>query len=136
MLNMYIKHSRGLTLSELLLAAAILAFVRCGFLVLFLNCSFLNESNRNLTLAVSHAQYIMEDIKNTYFSEIKTRIDGGDWDLATADIIAEGLTVLANESIDTSHGSDDNPLEVVVTVQWQNRRQRQSQTEIRTLITK
>ena len=133
---MYIKHSRGLTLSELLLAAAILAFVLCGFLVLFLNCSFLNESNRNLTLAVSHAQYIMEDIKNTYFSEIKTRIDGGDWDLATADIIAEGLTVLANESIDTSHGSDDNPLEVVVTVQWQNRRQRQSQTEIRTLITK
>ena len=133
-MNIVNSKTKGLTLAELLLAAAILAFVLCGILILFVNCSFLNESNRNLTLALSHVQYIMEEIKDTYFSEIKTKIDNGDWDWATEDIAAEGLTALKNESIDTSYGSDENPLEVIVDVQWEGRRQRQA--ELRTLITK
>jgi hypothetical protein len=135
MSNAYLKKD-GLILSELLLAAAILAFVICGSLVLFLNCSFLNEASRNSTLTISHAQYVMEDIKNTYFSEIKAMIDNGDWDWTEADIAAEGLSALSNEFIDTHRGSADDPLEVTVSVQWEDRRQRQRQTELRTLITK
>jgi hypothetical protein len=130
------KYSTALTLSELLLAVAILAFVLCGMLVLFVNLLFLNEANRNLTLSVSHAQYAMEGIKNTHFSEIKSRIDSGDWDWDAADITAQGLAALINESIDTSRGLDDNPVEVTVSVQWQDRRQRQRQIELRTLITR
>ena len=129
-------YSKGLTLSELLLAVAILVFVLCGLLVLFINCLFLNEANRNLSLSISHAQYVMEEIKNTYFSEIKANIDNGDWDLASADITANGLTALTNEAIDTSHGLNDNPLEVVVNVQWEDRLQRPRQAELRTLITR
>ena len=125
-----------MTLAELLIAAGILVFALCGLLVLFVSCSFMNEANRNLTLAVSHAQYIMEEIKDAYFSEIKIRIDDGDWDLSAADIATKGLSALSNESIDTSYASDDNPLEITVDVQWQDRRQRQRQTELRTLITK
>jgi hypothetical protein len=128
--------STGLTLSELLLAVAILAFVLSGMIILFVNCLFLNEANRNLTQSISHAQYVMEDIKNTYFSEIKPMIDNGDWDWDTADITANGLTLLVNESIDTSRGLTDNPIEVTVSVQWEDRRQRQRQTELRTLITR
>jgi hypothetical protein len=127
---------RGLTLAELLLAAGILAFVLSALLILFVNCVLLNQANRNLTLAISHAQYVMEDIKNTNFTEIKTKIDIGDWDWSAADIATEGLTVLNNESIDTSHGSIDDPLEVTVSVQWEDQRQRQRQTGLRTLITK
>jgi len=130
------QYSTGLTLSELLLAVAILAFVLCGMLVLFVNLLFLNEANRNLTLSVSHVQYVMEDIRNTQFSEIKSKIDNGDWDWDAADITAQGLAVLINESIDTSRGLDDNPVEVTVSVQWQDRRQRQRQVELRTLITR
>ena len=127
---------KGFTLPELLLAAAILAFVLCGLLVLFINCVFLNEANRNSTVALSHAQYVMEDIKNTDFYSIKTKIDNGDWDWATPGITARGLNPLPNESIDTSHGSTDNPLEVAVTVTWQDRRQRQRQAGLRTLFAK
>ena len=130
------QYSTGLTLSELLLAVAILAFVLCGMLVLFVNLLFLNEANRNLTLSVSHVQYVMEDIRNTQFSEIKSKIDNGDWDWDAADITAQGLAVLINESIDTSRGLDDNPVEVTVSVQWEDRRQRQRQVELRTLITR
>ena len=130
------EYSKGLTLTELLLAVGILVFVLCGMIVLFVNCSFLNESNRNLTLSLSHAQYVMEDIKNTYFSEIKGMIDDGDWDWDATEIAGEGLTALTNESVDTSHGLADNPLEVIVSVQWENRLQRQGQIELRTLITR
>lgn len=134
--NMKGAARKGFTLPELLLAAAILAFVLCGLLVLFINCVFLNEANRNSTVALSHAQYVMEDIKNTNFYSIKTKIDNGDWDWATAGITARGLNPLPNESIDTSRGSTDNPLEVAVTVTWQDRRQRNRQAALRTLFAK
>lgn len=59
----------GFTLSELLLAAAILAFVLTGLLLLFINCSLLNEANRNLTIATSYAQELMEVIESKRFDE-------------------------------------------------------------------
>lgn len=64
------KIKSGFTLSELLLAAAILVFVLAGLLVLFLNCLILNETNRNFTLAYSAIQAKMEEIKNTPFSNL------------------------------------------------------------------
>ena len=130
------QYSKGLTLNELLLAVAIMAFVLCGLLILFVNCAFLNDSNRNLTQAVSHAQYVLEDIKNTYFYDIETKIDNGDWDWVEADVIAQGLNALSSEIIDTAHGINDDPLDVTVIVNWEDQRQRQRQTQLRTLITK
>lgn len=56
---------KALTLAELLLAAAILAFVLSSLLLVFINCIILNESSRNLTLAYSALQARMEEIKNT-----------------------------------------------------------------------
>jgi len=96
----------------------------------------LNQSNRNMILALSHAQYVLEDIKNTAFSEIKTKIDNGDWDWNTSAIAAKGLAALDSEVIDTSHGLVNNPLEVIVGIRWKDRRQRQRQTELRTLVSK
>jgi len=129
-------YPKGLTLTELLLAAAILAFVLCGLLVLFTHCVLLNESNRNLTQATSHAQYVLEDIRNTNFYEIGTKIDNGDWDWVEADIVAVGLVALKNEVIDTNHGVAIDPLEVTVIVTWNDQSQRQRQTQLITLITK
>lgn len=59
------RHSRGLTLAELLLAAAILAFVLTGILMLFITCIILNEINRSTTLAYNAIQDKMEEIKTT-----------------------------------------------------------------------
>jgi type II secretory pathway pseudopilin PulG len=63
---------RGLTLAELLLASAILAFALVGLLALFVNCLFLNETNRNLTLAYSAIQAKMEELKNVSFTDLNT----------------------------------------------------------------
>jgi len=128
------KIKSGFTLSELLLAAAILVFVLAGLLALFLNCMVLNDANRNLTLATSHAEYVMEEIKNTAFTSIKSKIDNGDWDWNTTTIGSKGLTALNNESIDTNATSTD-PLDVTVTVIWKDRNARDRNIGLHSLFT-
>lgn len=120
---------RGFTLAELLLAAAILVFVLSGLLLLFINCLTLNESNRNLTIAISHAQYAMEEIKNTAFASIQNAT----WDSST--ISSRGLTPLPNESVViTVNGAD--PLDIITTVNWKDRGARNRSMALETLITK
>ena len=141
---------KGLTLSELLLAAAILAFVLSALLYLFINILFLNETNRNTIIATSHAQFVMEDIRGTSFSAIRSEIDNNQWDWATTpvdEISLAGLEPLSAENITACCWDSTsaacflncpfvNPLEINVTVEWQDRRQRQREIELRTLITR
>ena len=61
---------RGFTLSELLLAAAILVFALTGLLLFFVNSIILNETNRNFTIAYSAIQAKMEEIKNRGFDNL------------------------------------------------------------------
>ncbi|MFC1658580.1 hypothetical protein ACFL1D_04245 [Candidatus Omnitrophota bacterium] len=129
------RNSSGLTLAELLLAAAIMAFAVCGLIALFVNCSFLNETNRNSTLGKMHAQYVLEEIRNANFTGVESAITSGNWDWAEADILARSLVPLLNESIDTGVFQSGNPLGVSVRVDWQDRRGRARQTQLQTLIT-
>lgn len=128
------QSNKGLTLTELLLAAAILVFVLSGILALFMNCIILNESNRNLTHATSHAQYVMEGIKHTSFADIAGDIASGLWNWNAAAVAANGLTALDSENIVTT-ASGANPLQVTVTVTWNDRGVRQRNLQLQTLIT-
>ncbi len=133
-MNRVVKRKRkGFTLLELLLASVILAVALSVLLLEFLSCAVLSEAARNLTRAVAHAQYVMEDIKNTTFINIKSKIDNGDWDWDSADISNEGLTPLRNEIIDTSVSGTDL-LDVTVNVSWQNKGGRSQYTSLETLI--
>lgn len=127
---------RGFTLSELLLAAAILVFALAGLLAFFLNCLILNEANRNLTIASTHAQYIMEQVKDTDFAQIEAKINNGDWDLNTSQIQSApyNLAVLGSESIDTVVTQSGNPLGISVRVQWSERAGRSRSMQLDTLI--
>ncbi|MBI5144590.1 MAG: prepilin-type N-terminal cleavage/methylation domain-containing protein [Candidatus Omnitrophica bacterium] len=127
----------GVSLIELLFAITILVFVLTGLLVLFINCLFLNASCRNLATALSHAQYIVEEIRGTTFSEIESKINHNDWDLDTDELsgIAYNFSTLPNENINTETFQSGNPLGVSVGVTWKDRNQRNRNTELRTLIT-
>lgn len=59
-----LKHKRGFTLAELMIAALILAFALVGLLTLFITCLFLNENSRNSTLAYSAMEMKMEELSN------------------------------------------------------------------------
>ena len=132
-------YPKSLTLTELLLAAAILTFVLCGLLALFVNCLFLNEGNRNLTTAVAHAQYIMEEIRNEdSLQDIKDKIDGGNF-TEFQDLPNENMSVCCFNPPDTSclafcqDGGD--PLGIYVRIDWKDRGRRDRYTELQTLIT-
>lgn len=133
-MNLIVKRKRkGFTLLELLLASVILAVALSVLLLEFLGCAVLSEAARNLTRAITHAQYVMEDIKNTTFINIKSKIDNGDWDWDSTDISNEGLTPLRNEIIDTNVSGTDL-LDVTVNVSWQNKGGRAQSTFLETLI--
>ena len=131
-------YNRGFSLAEILLAVAILAFVLVGLLALFINCLVLNESNRNLTVATTHAQYIMEEIRNMDFTQLESKINNGDWDLNATQIQSApyNLNALNNESINTEYviQSDVNLLGISVIVTWNDRGQRPRNVELDTLI--
>lgn len=122
---------------EIMVAVGVLAVTLVGLLALFVNCLFLNEASRNLTFASSHAQYVLEDVRNSAFADftsLKTAINNGNWDWDSGEINAKGLIALKNEQIDTQ-ASDTNPLQVTVLVTWKNNRGQDVNTSLNTKIT-
>ena len=130
------------TLPELLLAAAILAFTLSGLLLVFVNCILLNSANRNSTIAIDHAQFVLEEIRDTDFSNISSGINNGNWTWDAAAISAKCITTLndacfalVNESITTVLLDQNDPLDIQVTVNWNDRGNKGRSTVLRTQIT-
>ena len=129
------KTKKSLTLAELLMAAVILALACLILFLLFANCIILNERSRSLTTAVSHAQYVMEDIKNNVSSNLHSQISNGRWNWDCANIEEQGLDVLDQETIETqSTVVASGFLDIVVGVAWQDRALRQQNMTLETLI--
>ncbi len=120
---------KSLTLIEVLIAAAILTMVLVGTILAFTRCIMLNEHNRNLTIATMHAQYVMEDIKNTNFNLILDSINNGDWNWGDAEIGAVGLSPLSNEII-TITVSGTDLLDITINVSWKDMEGRASPANI------
>lgn len=126
---------KGFTLLELLLTAAFLVFTTSTILILFANCIFLNASSRDLTTATSHAQRVMEEIKDTNFSAVETNINNNYWDWDSATITGKGLIALPAEAIVTTEiGTSSDLLNVLVTVSWTERGQRNKNVSLETLL--
>ena len=142
--NTNLIYSKAITLTELLLAAAILAFVICGIIALFANCTLLNEGSHNLTIAVSHAQQILEEIRGEEgLDDIKAMIDNQAFTQLSG-LIEEDISVCcfnlpwidAGSSCLVSCLNDaGDPLGIYVRVAWENRRGRPMFTELHTLMT-
>jgi hypothetical protein len=127
--------AKAFSFPELLLAAAIFAFAFGALVLGFITCAFLNDSSRSLTQATIHAQYVMEEIKDTNFSEITSKINGDPpyWDWDSAEIANQGLLVLNGETIDTQVTGTDL-LDIVVTVSWKDRKARDRDIALETLL--
>lgn len=128
--------NKGFSLSEVILAAAILAFALTSLLTLFIAFMLLNESSRNLSVATGHAQYVLEEIKNSEFDNVEDDINAGNWGWNEEEIGGNGLTALRDESIDTVvNGQASDPLDVSVIVNWKDRMGQDRQIELETLFT-
>ncbi len=127
---------KSMTIAEVLLAAIFLAVVLSGILMLFVNCMLLNEANRNSTVAITHAQYVMEEIRSTSFTSIQAIANNGTWDLNAIELAASpyNLAVLNVEIIDTTVTSVGNLLDVAIDISWEDRRGRVRSDQLRTQI--
>lgn len=122
---------RGLTLAELMIAAFITVFSVSAILLLFMNCIFMNTASRNTTIATSHAQYALEEIRNTPFASIPGTWNGATWDSTV--VQSKGLSALDSEIINIGATSTD-PIQVTVTVNWDDDGVRARSITLETLI--
>lgn len=113
---------RGLTLSELMITMAILIIAISGLLLTFIYCLLLNESNNNLVTAMTDAQYVLEGLKGTAYSEL-------------GNYTAPAIANLRNENITITLSPDATNMrsEAEVTVGW-NERGRQRNVTLSTNI--
>jgi len=111
------RSQSGFTLAEIIVAAGVLGFCISAILAFFINAVALNEISRNQTTAVSHAQYVLESIRNVKLADLPTQITNKEWDWNTAAIGTEGLMALKDEAIVTT-STGTAPVTVTVTVSW------------------
>ncbi len=104
-------------MAEMLLTAAILGYALSAVLATYTSNMVLNEASRNLSSAVSHAEFVLKDIRNTSFGSVASNITGGNWNWNTSTVTTKGLTALNSESI-AATSSGTNPLDITVTVTW------------------
>lgn len=120
--------NKGFTLLELLFAAAILAFTLTGLLTLFISTIFLNEVNRNITIATIHAEHVMEEVKNTTYASIYPTYQNyarngaaitTQWSALNNLLRNEAITVTTN--VITGTAANPTLLDVSVTINWNDR---------------
>ena len=109
----------GLSLVELLIAVGVLAVTMMSLVSFFVATTRMTEESRNLSLAVSHAQSVLEDIRAFGYSGVDTAITSGNWNWDQSALIARGMGALKAEAIYTTY-SGSGLLTVNVAVQWQD----------------
>jgi Tfp pilus assembly protein PilV len=100
--------NKGFTLSELMIATAILLVAILSLLAALINTILLNESNNNLVMAVNDAQYVLEQMKGLPYSQI-------------ASFTPPTFNNLNNETITLSQSPGTKITEVTVNVSWTER---------------
>ncbi|MBU1932500.1 MAG: type II secretion system GspH family protein [Candidatus Omnitrophica bacterium] len=128
------KFGTGFTLLELMIGTAVLIIALVGLIAAYIGCFSLNESARNLTIAVNDAQCVTEEIRDI---NIPLKITSQDW---TAWALADspgggGCNSLDNETVIVTYpsGTSAEPLEILVTVSW-TEKGRQKNTQVVTLL--
>lgn len=126
---------KSFSLAELMLVAVFLTVILAGLLTSFIACLLLNEVSRNLSIAATHAQYIMEEIKDSAstangYNNLRTT-GAPQWNLsAMSDFQSRDLSYLDNETItvtlsDAITGiaptASSRLLDIVVTVNWSDK---------------
>ena len=114
---------KGFTLFEILVASKVIVAAVLGIIGTLANLLVLSELNRGKTLAVIHSQYIMETIKDAGFTNLEIDINNGDYDYTTNELAGNpfNFITLLNETVNTQVISGGNPLQISVTVTWQDR---------------
>ncbi|MFH1360812.1 MAG: prepilin-type N-terminal cleavage/methylation domain-containing protein [Candidatus Omnitrophota bacterium] len=104
--------SSGMTLAELLVAMFVIVLGMLSALLFFTNSIKAGEYARDITLATTHAEYILEEMRTTSYSDL---VNGDYW---SGWVQSEGLNTLPSESVVILVNAEDDPLAIETTVSW------------------
>ena len=98
---------------EMLLAVAILAYILCGMLAMYISCFDLISTSRNMSIATNAAEGLMEQIRSYNFTQIAS-----DYDQLTFTV--NGLPA---QNMGVVYVNDTNPelLQVTISVCWRQK---------------
>jgi len=122
---MYKRRNKGFTMVELLISIGGLSIVLLGLISGYMGCLKINEMSRNTTVATEDARRVIEQMRK-YAVDSLTDITNENWTTWAAN---DGCTSLDSEQIVVTYidrdasgsGLDDDPLEVSVAVNWQDK---------------
>lgn len=127
------RAAKGFTLMELMISAAILVTAIIPVLLLFYNYLVIMEMNRNTTIAVNDASFILESMISTPSLTVSKVVTDYPQGADVADMI--GNRKLTNETIVVSYqDTTADPLVVTVQVNWQD--QVKVRNRVQTITTK
>ena len=125
------EREEGFTLVEVMMAMMIFVTSIVIVMGIYGGIATMRESSRNMTRAMADARAVMEGLRNESVSGLAavTAEDWTDW----AD--TEGLNTLVNEVITVTFADEgDDPLDVVVQIDWEERGRDRTVT-VNTLLT-
>jgi prepilin-type N-terminal cleavage/methylation domain-containing protein len=112
------ERSKGFTLVEVLVTVAILGGTVGALLTFFVQSMELNNVSRDMSVGVSHAQYVLEEIRSSS-GVIVNQIDAGAWNCNTDEAFSSReLLRLNNETIQVTYAGTD-VLTITVALAWQ-----------------
>ncbi len=118
-----------------MIGASVLIVALAGLIAAYMGCFILNESARNLSIAINHAQIVMEEIRDV---NILSNIVVEDWTGWSATDVPDGggCNTLNNETISVTYpsGTGADPLEILLTLNW-TEKNRQRSVQLVTLMT-
>ena len=113
------RYKGGFSLVETLVALGILVVVLGGLLQLFIYCSLLSESAKNMTFALSEAQGKVEEIRDHNYAAI-----AADYAAAGTPGSTFNLTQCTGMGIVRIDSSNADLLQIEVIVSWRNHNNR------------
>jgi len=128
--NKRVRHKRfvtGFTLLELMIGVAVLIVALVGLIAAYSGCFTLNETARNLTIAINGASKEMESVRESEFDDIIPENNGRTFSISEL-MNSNGRIGISSINADL--------LRVVVTISWQRKDRRVQSEDLVTLISR
>lgn len=107
------SNKQGLTLVEVLITVFVLAIGILSSLLFFTNAMISTEYARDLTVATTHVEYVLEEIQTR---STLANINGTNW---ASWFTTQGLNTLPSETVAVTYANAaSDPLEVTATITW------------------